>query len=169
MEERSLEERVAALEERVAALTAQPEQIVEPSRHEQTFWALEGLRAQIGDLEGGAVLYTGIVELSPTEHYEWQMGLPVQGLLEDDWSGPATTLAALGHPVRLMLLKRVLQGVRNPAELAEQEGLGTTGQIYHHLRQLVSAGWLRASARGVYEVPGERVIPLLALVMGAKR
>ncbi|MFG1604335.1 ArsR/SmtB family transcription factor [Actinoplanes sp. NPDC049265] len=169
MEERSVEERLADLEQKVAALTAEPPATPAPGRHEQDFWALEGLRGQIGDLEGGAVLFTGIVQLPTDERYEWQYGLPVERLMAEDWSDPARTLAALGHPVRLTLLRRVLEGVRNPAELAEQEGLGTTGQIYHHLRQLVNAGWLRSSARGVYEVPGERVIPLLVLVAGAWR
>ena len=172
MDDRSIDERVAALEQQVADLTArlvsEPAPAA-PPRQEQTFWALEGLRSQIEGLEGGAVLFTGIVDLPTAEHYEWQQALPVETLLADDWTGPANTLAALGHPVRLTLLRRVLEGTRNVAELAEQEGLGTTGQIYHHLRQLVSAGWLRSSSRGLYEVPGERVIPLLALVMGTRR
>lgn len=175
MEERSVEDRLATLEQQVAELTTRlgsgpaPASPAEPSQHEQTFWALEGLRSHIGDIEGGAVLFTGIVDLPTSEHYEWQQALPVESLLADDWTEAATTLAALGHPVRLTLLRRVLEGTRNVAELAEQEGLGTTGQIYHHLRQLVSAGWLRSSARGLYEVPGGRVIPLLALVMGTRR
>jgi hypothetical protein len=170
MEEKSVEERLTALEEAVARLTAgvAPES-EEDSAPPQPLWALERLRTQIEGMENGAVLFTGIVDLPTSEHYEWQIGLPVERLLADDWSEPAATLAALGHPVRLTLLRRVLEGVRNVAELAEQEGLGTTGQIYHHLRQLVSAGWLRSTTRGLYEVPGERVIPLLVLVMGAQR
>jgi hypothetical protein len=36
------------------------------------------------------------------------------------------------------------------------------------LRQLVSAGWLHA-ARGQYAVPGERVVPLLVILSGARR
>jgi hypothetical protein len=178
MEERSIEERVAALEGAITGLIAPaaPETAATDAVTADTaaapvqpFWALEGLRAQTEGMANGAVLFTGIVDLPTAEHYEWQIGLPVERLLTDDWSEPAAVLGALGHPVRLTLLRRVLEGVRNVADLAQLDGLGTTGQIYHHLRQLVGAGWLRSTARGLYEVPGERVIPLLVLVMGAQK
>lgn len=45
----------------------------------------------------------------------------------------------------------------------------TSGQLYHHLRQLVSAGWLRATSRGSYAVPPDRVIPLLTILTAARR
>jgi hypothetical protein len=45
----------------------------------------------------------------------------------------------------------------------------TTGQLYHHLRQLVAAGWLRTSLRGRYAVPADRIVPLLALLAAARR
>jgi hypothetical protein len=48
------------------------------------------------------------------------------------------------------------------------EGLGTSGQLYHHLRQLIGAGWLVQTARGHYTVPGDRVIPLLVLLTAAE-
>ena len=73
----------------------------------------------------------------------------------------AGRLAALGHPVRLRLLLAVLRGATGPAELAEVPGIGTSGQIYHHIRTLTAAGWLRASGRGQVQVPAERVVPLL--------
>jgi hypothetical protein len=49
--------------------------------------------------------------------------------------------------VRLRLLLAVLRGATGPAELAEVPGIGTSGQIYHHIRTLTAAGWLRASGR----------------------
>jgi hypothetical protein len=71
--------------------------------------------------------------------------------------------------VRLLLLREILQGARTTSELAAHERLGTTGQLYHHLRQLVAAGWLRTTARGQYRVPGERVVPLLTVLAAARR
>ncbi len=55
------------------------------------------------------------------------------------------------------------------SELNAHERLGTTGQPYHHLRQLVAAGWLRAGGHGRYDVPGERVVPLLVILAAARR
>lgn len=60
-------------------------------------------------------------------------------------------------------------GVRSVTELGNSEGLGTSGQLYHHLRQLVSAGWLRTAGRGRYEVPVARIVPLLVIVTAAQR
>jgi predicted transcriptional regulator len=71
--------------------------------------------------------------------------------------------------VRLELLRHIVSGVRATAELAEIASLGTTGQLHHHLRQLVAAGWVRQSGRGAYEVPASRIVPLLACVTGAQR
>ncbi|MFG2601182.1 ArsR/SmtB family transcription factor [Streptomyces sp. NPDC048462] len=85
-----------------------------------------------------------------------------------DWSDAAESFAALGHPVRLRLLREILGGRRTAAELAALDETGTTGQIYHHLRQLTGAGWLHTTGRGRYEVPGVRVVPLLVILTAAR-
>lgn len=132
----------------------------------EVFWALEGLRART---EGNSsVLLTGTVELPTGERADWQEGFLVDALLEADWSHCADTVAALGHPIRLLLLREVLRGVRTTADLGAIEELGTSGQLYHHLRQLVTAGWLRASGRGRYEVPPQKVVPLLVIIGGTQ-
>jgi hypothetical protein len=169
----TIEERVAALEAQVAALTARRERPAPNDRAaapsaKDVFWALEGLKERLPD-PAGAVLYTGVVEAREGEPYEWQYGATVAELLDADWSEYASTLGALAHPVRLLLLREVLGGRRGAAELAEVEGLGTSGQLYHHLRQLVSAGWLRTTGRGSYAVPPERVVPLLVTITAARR
>jgi hypothetical protein len=68
-------------------------------------------------------------------------------------------------PVRLRLLQQVLSGRTSTAELAADESLGTTGQLHHHLRALVAAGWLTSTGRGSWRVPTPRVIPLLVVVV----
>ncbi|WP_030678854.1 ArsR/SmtB family transcription factor [Streptomyces cellulosae] len=149
-------ERVAALEERVSRLE------LGPQPRSDVFWALEGLRRRLtGD---GQVLFTGALDLPTGEHYEWQQGAATENLLEANWADHATPYAALGHPVRLTLLRAVLRGTRSAAELQETAGLNTTGQLYHHLKQLTAAGWLQAEGRGHYQVPAGRVVPLLVLL-----
>ncbi|MFV2017035.1 ArsR/SmtB family transcription factor [Micromonospora sp. LOL_023] len=174
--------RVAALEQLVQTLVERLDTVApttttaattssadtSPDPDGNPFWALDGLKAQVGETPG-AVLYTGTVTLPTGEHYDWQYGHTVADLLDADWSGYAGTLTALAHPVRLLLVRHILHGARTTAELAEIDGLGTTGQLYHHLRQLVSAGWLRSSARGQYAVPPERVVPLLIVLSGSHR
>ncbi|MFD3941719.1 ArsR/SmtB family transcription factor [Streptomyces sp. NPDC058579] len=166
-----LEERVAELERRMAELEGRADHPA-PEIADGTFWALEGLKAEIARAgargEDGAVLFTGTVRLPTEERYEWQFGAFTERLLDEDWAETAESFAALGHPVRLRLLREILGGRRTAAELAELEEIGTTGQIYHHLRQLTGAGWLHTTGRGRYEVPGARVVPLLVVLTAAR-
>lgn len=173
-ESTTLAERVSRVEERLAALEAGTRQSPRaPDRPATTldpevFWALEGLKARMSD-DDGAVLFTGAVGLPTGERFEWQQGYPTESLLESDWGLAADALAALGHPVRLVLLREILRGNRTVNGLGAIEGLGTSGQLYHHLRQLTSAGWLRTAGRGRYEVPANRIVPLLVVIATAQR
>jgi hypothetical protein len=168
MTEVSLADRVAALEAAVATLMAsrEPDATRGEAADPGSFWVLDGLKRRV---PAGGVVFAGDVPLPTGDRFEWQWARPAGELLEGDWSELVAALAALAHPVRLRLLHRVLTGARTAAELSDDEELGTTGQLYHHLRQLVSAGWLRSSGRGRYAVPGERVVPLLVILMGAQR
>ena len=167
----SLEKRIAALEARVAALEATPvaaevAPVEAGAVDPDTFWALEGLRRRVP--APGGVLIVGDVELPDGSVARWQEGAATGDLLDDEWDRMAGALAALGHPVRLQLLRQVLRGRTTARGLAEVEGMGTSGQVYHHLRHLVAAGWLRN--RGTqYEVPPERVVPLLTTMIGGRR
>lgn len=163
---------MAALEGKDPACS-HPASSATPLGAADTFWALEGLHERALPDSLGTVLFTGLVELPTGEHYEWQQAHLVDELagrdVDHDWTVAAATLAALGHPVRLALLHAVLHGTRTAADLTGLDGVGTTGQIYHHLRLLTGAGWLRAAARGHYAVPPERVVPLLAVLAAARR
>lgn len=165
----ALADRVAALEERLDAPAAAAARPLEADGH---FWALSGLRGRLTDhpaTADGAVMLVGSLTLPDGAPVEWQQSAATAGLLESEWSDQAAVFAALGHPVRLELLRQILSGVHATAELAAIESLGTTGQLHHHLRQLVAAGWVRQSGRGSYEVPAARVVPLLAGLAGAQR
>lgn len=167
-----LAQRVDELEARVNRLEHQPQPSAEPSPLEagtdpDTFWILAGLKARLG--ARGAVTLAGIVPLAAGEEYQWQFGRTSDDLLQADWSQFSATIASLGHPVRLTLLKMVLAGTRSSAELQAAAELGTTGQFYHHLRQLIAAGWLTQTRRGQYAVPGDRIIALLATLLAAER
>ncbi|SCL53325.1 Helix-turn-helix domain-containing protein [Micromonospora citrea] len=167
-----IEDRLSVLEAQVAALVerfaAEPPPADAPAEAAAVFWALDGLKRRLPADGSGAVLYTGTVHLDD-QHYDWQYGRTVDDVLAGDWTELAGVLTALAHPVRLRLLREILTGRHGTGELAGTEGLGTTGQLHHHLRQLAAAGWLRSAGRGRYAVPAERVVPLLAILTAARR
>ncbi|MCQ1950574.1 helix-turn-helix domain-containing protein [Arthrobacter sp. zg-Y859] len=156
----ALEARVAALEQRAGA--AEPTSAADGA---DVFWALEGVRKR--HPEPGAVLFTGTATTAAGAHYEYQYGLETGHLLDVDWTQFADSLASLGHPVRLAVLHAVLGGTETVAELVEELGSGTSGQIYHHVHQLTASGWLTPHARSRYQIPPARVIPLLAILTAA--
>lgn len=158
-----LDERLARIEERLAALeheSARPV-AVDP----ETFWVLEGLRDQAAD--PGTVIYAGSVRTAQGP-VEWQYAHDAADLLAEDLDAEpvAARMAALGHPARLGILTAVLRGHDRTSDLGELLDLGTSGQVYHHVKALTAAGWLRPARRGRLTVPAERVVPLLT-AMGA--
>ena len=110
------------------------------------------------------MLYVGDVTLPGGGRLAWQQQRSTEALLQADWAGLQPVIAALAHPVRLAILRACLDAERTPADLMALDGMGTTGQLFHHLKALQAAGWLRSLQRGHYQVPGERAVPLLALL-----
>ena len=147
-----------------AAADAPPAPATAPAEG-ATWWLLDELGRRH---PRPAVAYGGTAPGADGGTVRWQITRDATELLETDWSASAAALAALGHPSRLQILQLVARGeARTAAELAQAEGLGTTGQIYHHLRQLVAGGWLRATTRGRHEVPADRLVPLLVVLAAA--
>jgi DNA-binding transcriptional ArsR family regulator len=99
-----------------------------------------------------------------TEGVEWRHEVGAAALLHADWPALAPRLAALGHPVRLAILRAVLGGTGEASALQQAAGAATAGQFYHHLRELTAAGWLVPQKRGVYALPAGRAGALLAAV-----
>ena len=161
-----LERRIVALESSAPAASAAKPAGTSTAVDPEVFFALQALKERVP--APGAVLYTGSVTLPDDRQIDWQYGRSTPDVLEADWAARASALAALGNPVRLTLLREILHGQTTVSALSDVEGLGTSGQIYHHLRQLTAAGWLRQAGRGRYEIPAGRVVPLLVALATAR-
>jgi DNA gyrase subunit B len=102
-------------------------------------------------------------------HYRWEPQERSAGkLLDVDGDKAAKILAALGHKQRLDILRTVLQEPLTGPELVERLNMGTTGQLYHHMKALAGADLLVQEERGgKYVIPGHRALPLLLLLAAA--
>ena len=165
----AVEARLTAIELRLhqpknASDTAEPQRLSPrfATGKPRKFWALEHIQQNSPD--NGATIFAGQVTLPNDETYAWQVESTLDGLLAADWMTAHARMAALAHPVRLMILKALLVGQRDTQSLQALPAMGTTGQLYHHLKELESAGWIRQPRRGEYIVLAERVIPLLAIL-----
>ncbi|MDZ7912602.1 MAG: helix-turn-helix domain-containing protein [Rhodococcus sp. (in: high G+C Gram-positive bacteria)] len=143
------EDRLAALEARVAELERR-ESADEPETAQPT---------------GGMVSYQGDVHLHGT--VRWEIGYTPDAIMELSVPRVSEVLAALGHPVRLHIVRTLLRGPANAADLLAAVGLGSSGQIYHHLKTLSSANIVEQHGRGDYRIAAKRVVPLLVSMLAA--
>jgi len=162
----ALESHVKSLEQSLAAPKAahksqSPNKSPRASKH-QRHWAIEELQGIYP--ESGGVTFAGYVTLPLGATYAWQIDSTTDALLEADWSIAQAPLTALAHPVRLSILKAILYGKQDTQSLQMLPEMGTTGQLYHHLKELESAGWIRQPRRGEYNLLAERIVPLLAIL-----
>ncbi|WP_433629981.1 ArsR/SmtB family transcription factor [Nocardia sp. CA-120079] len=168
----SVEDRLAKLERRLAAKDLMKDGSGQASGSAaQGGWALRRLHEEFAnaDLRNGGVMFAGSGALPSTEQFDWQVQFSTDDIVGYDWDDAAECLAALGSPVRLRILREILRGSRTAAELTELGEVGTSGEIYHHLRQLAATGWLHTVGHGHFEVPPNRVVPLLVALATARR
>ncbi len=122
-----------------------------------------------GQRSSGGVAYTGVFALAG-EQSTWVREDIDTGcllaLLEDGTAGEV--LRSLGSRERMALLGALLRGARTVAELVEECGFGSTGQVYHHLRPLTAADLVEedGAARGRYRVKPHRVQGVIMLLCG---
>ncbi|WP_370588827.1 ArsR/SmtB family transcription factor [Pseudonocardia sp. C8] len=113
----------------------------------------------------GTVRYAGEVALHGEVAWSIQYDAGAALALDDE---PRTAvLAALGHPVRVRIVRGLLHGPRGTAELTEVAELASTGQLYHHLRALTHAGLVEQDGRGSYRIAPRAVVPTLVLLTAA--
>lgn len=144
---------------------------------EQFEGRLAALEARVAELEGGAsagdretftggmVAYQGEVHLDG--NVKWDIGYSPDGILEFSTHRTAEILAALGHPARLRIVRTLLRGPANASDLHESVGLGSTGQVYHHLKVLGAANVVEQHGRGDYRIAAKKVVPLLVSMLAA--
>ena len=170
-----LERRLNALEERLRRLESRPGPLVDARKAPDAAdraWVIEGLRRRAAPQpkagrSGGRVTFAGIVYGGDGSHYQWIGERELAPLFEQPWTDWATAFEALGHPVRLELLRALARGVQDVQALGALPAMKTTGQLYHHLRALVGAGWVRQVQRNQYAIVPDRVVALMVMTAAA--
>ncbi|MEJ2866048.1 ArsR/SmtB family transcription factor [Actinomycetospora flava] len=117
--------------------------------------------------EAGEIGYHGNVRLQEDKGpITWTIGYDAAATLGLAAGPVAEVLAALGHPVRLALVRRLLTGPAGTGELVDAAELSSSGQLYHHLRTLTAARVVEQDGR-TYRVPDTGVVPVLVALLAA--
>jgi DNA-binding transcriptional ArsR family regulator len=160
-----LERRVGALEVVTLAVNQTPPSPLPDLRQLDELRRRDGPRYVRGNLRG-AVAYAGSATLGEGEVlWAGEHGLPDIWDLEP--AGLARLMAALGHPTRLALVRALLVGARTSQELQAVIGSESAGQLYHHLKDLLSVGVVDQTGRSLYRISASRVVPLLVILAAA--
>jgi DNA-binding transcriptional ArsR family regulator len=97
----------------------------------------------------------------------WQMERPWNEVTGHDPAAVAGVLSALGNPVRVRILTTLVQGPASTSELGERVAEGTSGQLFHHLKELLACGVVHQPQQGNYALRTQHVLPLLAVLSAA--
>jgi DNA-binding transcriptional ArsR family regulator len=116
--------------------------------------------------EQGTVVYSGAGPWTDRA-VMWQMERPWDDVLAHDAAATAQILAALANPLRVRVVAALFGGRMSTAELTAQVDAGTSGQLFHHVKELLAAGLVHQPQRGVYELRPQHVLPLLAVLSAA--
>ncbi|MDF2921777.1 MAG: ArsR family transcriptional regulator [Paenibacillaceae bacterium] len=112
----------------------------------------------------GSVYYAGQYH-SNGEVWRWEpKEKQLEQLLGTGNDRIAKILSALGSKPRLDIITSILVESLTGAEIVEKLSLGTTGQLYHHLKALQGADLLIQDNNGRYTLPNHRRLPLLLLL-----
>ena len=153
----SLERRMSALESATGADGSDRA----PRGDAQGLWIIDGLRQTLAG-DGGVAFGGAVTTGAGVAHYQWTR--PTSTLTDHPWDDQLERIAAVAHPTRGAILRRLLQGPATVADLVEAGIVTSTGTAYHHVAGLTAAGWINKGPGGRLGIPVGRVVPLLTLV-----
>ena len=152
--------RIDTLERRLARL----EQLVEdlsPAGSRLPASAGEPIDRPADDVVG----YQGAVDLAGP--VSWEIRYHAPAILNLPTDALADVFAALGHPVRITIVRRLLAANASVTELQETGEFGTSGQLYHHLKILTTASVVTKVGRNEYAIAPTHVVPTLVALLAA--
>jgi DNA gyrase subunit B len=117
----------------------------------------------------GSIIYMGVFASGSRQSNWIRNQVDTDSLLELIESNTAAkVLSCIGNNDRLNMLLALLRSPRTAAQLVEQCGYNTTGQVYHHLKPLLAADLVKEddNNRGSYVIQPHRVQGIIMLLAG---
>lgn len=97
----------------------------------------------------------------------WQVRRTWEEVLDASGDGLGATLSALASGPRLRIVAALVRGPVSTGDLADRLDQGSTGQLFHHLKELLAVGIVHQPQRGVYAIRAAQVVPVLAILSAA--
>jgi len=98
----------------------------------------------------------------------WQIVRGWHAVFRDTGERSAALFSALANPSRLRIVAELMAGEEvTTADLARRLDQPSTGQLFHHLKELLAAGVIYQPVRGTYAIRREHAVPLLTMLCAA--
>jgi len=125
-----------------------------------------GLHSQEGNRQG-VLNYRGVAQFAH-QRSQFQRQHPLSIVFDAAPEPLAQLFAALASPHRLVILRTLWDGPRSSQSLQEAVGMSSTGQLYHHLKELLAAGLIiQRGGREYGLAPAKRMLICLALAIAS--
>lgn len=116
--------------------------------------------------EAGVVGYSGSGRFGP-HTVKVMQSQDLATVLTADPETVAQVFGALASPVRIQLVRALLDGQKTSQELRGVLDDASAGQLYHHLRELLAAGLVVQPARSVYAIALSKVVATCVALVAA--
>lgn len=132
---------------------------------------LRVLEAKLGDKpEGGLILISGIERKGGRTVDSFLSAIDLEDAIKCLPSKIARLMGSFSSENRVRIMQSLLKGIKTSSELSKETGL-EGGQLYHHLKELMMAGYVQAVERGKYALTSNgciviRTIACLASIPG---
>jgi hypothetical protein len=97
----------------------------------------------------------------------WQIIRGWGNVLAETDGRSAALFSSLSSPSRLRIVGTLMSGQMTTSELARRLDQPSTGQLFHHLKELLAAGVIHQPVRGTYAIRAEHAVPLMAMMCAA--
>jgi DNA gyrase subunit B len=118
--------------------------------------------------QSGSITYLGVFESGGRQSTWIRNQVNTDGLLYlVENKSAEKVLRCIGNSDRLHILMSILKKPMTVAQLVEECGYNSTGQVYHHLKPLIAADLVIEDAKkGVYVIQHHRVQGIIMLLAG---
>jgi DNA-binding HxlR family transcriptional regulator len=163
-----LDDQIRALADRLTALEKTVSQNITPLATDATGPGAGPAASAppAGPPEGATLFYSGAGQIGP-----FQLSLRrrerLDAVLSADPALVARELAALASPVRVVLLRAMLGGPQTSQQLRDMLDASSAGPLYHHLKELISAGLVIQPERNLYAIPPSKAVTVCVTIMAA--
>lgn len=121
------------------------------------------LEARLRDRpDGGLVLIGGIERRKGKIVDSFMSAVDLESIIKCPPSDIAKLMASFSSENRVRIMQSLLRGVKTASELSEETGL-EGGQLYHHLKDLMMAGYVQIVERGKYTLTSKGCIAIRTL------